>query len=50
MCLRGPCKILAAALCENDTLTRLDLSYNSVTPAAAMVLAFSLKVEWGGRE
>lgn len=35
---------LAVALIENDTLTSLDLSYNSVTPAAAMVLAFALKV------
>lgn len=38
-------QILGAALCENDTLTSLDLSYNSVTPAAAMVLGFALKVE-----
>lgn len=35
---------LAVALIENNTLTSLDLSYNSVTPAAAMVLAFALKV------
>lgn len=37
-------KRLAVALSQNDTLTGLDLSYNSVTPAAAMVLAFALKV------
>lgn len=35
---------LAVALSQNSTLTSLDLSYNSVTPAAAMVLAYALKV------
>lgn len=37
-------KILAVSLFENDTLSSVDLSYNSVTPSAAMVLAFALKV------
>lgn len=37
-------KMLAVALFENDTLTHLDLSYNSVTPSAALVFAFALKV------
>lgn len=36
--------MLAVSLFENDTLTSLDLSYNSVTPSAALVLAFALKV------
>lgn len=36
--------MLAVSLFENDTLTNLDLSYNSVTPSAALVLAFALKV------
>lgn len=39
---------LAVALSQNDTLTSLDLSYNSVSPAAAIVLAFALKV-WYAR-
>lgn len=37
-------KVLAVSLFENDTLTHLDLSYNSVTPSAALVFAFALKV------
>lgn len=36
--------MLAVSLFENDTLTHLDLSYNSVTPSAALVFAFALKV------
>lgn len=36
--------MLAVSLFENDTLTSLDLSYNSVTPSAALVFAFALKV------
>lgn len=38
-------KMLAVSLFENDTLSSVDLSYNSVTPSAAMVLAFALKVQ-----
>lgn len=41
----APRQILASALCENDTLSSLDLSYNAITQAAAMVLAFALKVK-----
>lgn len=37
---------LAVALSRNNTLTSLDLSYNSVTPAAAIVLAHALKVRY----
>lgn len=42
--------MLAVSLFENDTLTHLDLSYNSVTPSAALVFAFALKVRsWAQR-
>ncbi|CAM9900549.1 unnamed protein product [Choristocarpus tenellus] len=40
-----PTQALAMALCDNYALQKLDLSYNGLTPTAAMVLGHALKVK-----